>query len=79
MAPEEHRNLRRILRYRNLLVREDAKMKTKTAGLLMEVGADYNKKRLHGAKYFQELLENLEYVLATDYRNDTKALVPSPH
>ena len=62
MAPEEHRNLRRILRYRNLLVREAAKMKTKTAGLLMEVGAEYNKKRLHGAKYFQELLENLDYV-----------------
>ena len=37
-------------------------MKTKTAGLLMEVGAEYNKKRLHGAKYFQELLENLDYV-----------------
>jgi transposase len=62
MAPEEQRNLRRILRYRNLLVREAAKMKTKTTGLLMEVGAEYNKKRLHGAKYFQELLENLDYV-----------------
>lgn len=62
MAPEEQRNLRRILRYRNLLVREAAKMKTKTAGLLMEVGAEYNKKRVHGAKYFQELLGNLDYV-----------------
>jgi len=62
MAPEEHRNLRRILRYRNLLVREAAKMKTKTATLLMEVGAEYNKRRLHGSKYFQELLSTLEYV-----------------
>ncbi len=62
MAPEEHRNLRRILRYRNLLVREAAKMKTKTATLLMEVGAEYNKRRLHGNKYFQELLSTLEYV-----------------
>ena len=62
MAPEESRNLRRILRYRNLLVREASKMKTKTAGLLMEVGAEYNKKRLHGAIYFQQLLENLDYV-----------------
>ena len=62
MAPEEQRNLRRILRYRNLLVREAVKMKIKTAGLLMEVGAEYNKKRLHGEKYFQELLENLDYV-----------------
>ena len=62
MAPEEHRNLRRILRYRNLLVREASKMKTKTATLLMEVGAEYNKRRLHGRKYFQELLDNLDYV-----------------
>jgi len=62
MAPEEHRNLRRILRYRNLLVREAAKMKTKTATLLMEVGAEYNKRRLHGGRYFQELLNNLEYI-----------------
>ena len=62
MAPTEHRNLRRILRYRNLLVREAAKMKTKTATLLMEVGAEYSKRRLHGGKYFQELLCNLDYV-----------------
>ena len=62
MAPEEHRNLRRILRYRNFLVREAVKMKVKTSGLLMEVGAEYNKKRLHGTKYFQELLDNLDYV-----------------
>ena len=62
MAPEEHRNLRRILRYRNLLVREAAKMKTKTATLLMEVGAEYNKRRLHGDRYFKELLNKLEYI-----------------
>jgi len=62
MAPEEHRNLRRILRYRNLLVREAVKMKNKTAGLLMEVGAEYNKKRLHGTKYFHKLLDKLDYV-----------------
>lgn len=62
MAPEEHRNLRRILRYRNFLVREAVKMKTKTASLLMEVGAEYNKARLHGTKYFQELLGCLDYV-----------------
>jgi len=37
-------------------------MKNKTAGLLMEVGATYNKKRLYGKKYFDELLESLDYV-----------------
>lgn len=62
MAPEDHRNLRRILRYRNFLVREAAKMKIKTAGILMEVGAEYSKRRLHGTKYFQELLGSLNYV-----------------
>ena len=62
MAPTEHRDLRRVLRYRNLLVREAVKMKNKTAGLLMEVGATYNKKRLYGKKYFNELFENLDYV-----------------
>ena len=62
MAPPEYRNLRRILRYRNLLVREAIKMKNKTAGLLMEVGATYNKKRLYGKKYFNELLGTLDYI-----------------
>jgi transposase len=42
MAPSEYRNLRRILRYRNLLVREAIKMKNKTAGLLMKAGATYD-------------------------------------
>lgn len=62
MAPEELRELRRILRYRNLLVREAVKMKNKTAGLLMEVGATYSKKRLYGKKYFFDLLSSLDYV-----------------
>ena len=62
MASEEIRELRRILRYRNLIVRESVKMKNKISGLLMEVGAIYNKKRLHGEKYFTDLLENVEDV-----------------
>jgi len=53
---------RRILRYRNLIVRESVKMKNKISGLLMEVGAIYNKKRLHGKKHFTDLLENVEDV-----------------
>jgi len=31
-------------------------MKNKMSGLLMEVGAEYNKQQLHGKKYFAELL-----------------------
>ena len=60
MAPEELRNLRRVLRYRNLVVRQAVKMKNKISGLLMEVGAEYTKKKLHGNKYFSELMENLD-------------------
>jgi transposase len=48
MAPAELRELRRILRYRNHVVRMAVKMKNKISGLLMEVGATYSKKRLHG-------------------------------
>jgi transposase len=60
MAPTELRELRRILRYRSHIVRTATTMKNKIAGLLMEVGADYSKKRLHGKKYFQELLQRVE-------------------
>ena len=62
MAPQRIRELRRVLRYRNMLVREATRMKNKTAGLLMEVGAEYNKVRLHGKGYFSDLLERLDYV-----------------
>ena len=56
MLPENIRELRRVLRYRNLVVRLATQMKNKISGLLMEVGAEYEKKRLHGSKYFTELL-----------------------
>ncbi len=58
--PEELRELRRILRYRNMIVRTAVKMKNKMSGLLMEVGAQYNKRQLHGKKYFAALLERVE-------------------
>ena len=62
MASEELRELRRILRYRNLVVRTAGKMKNKVSGLLMEVGATYDKRRLHGKRYFNMLLERVEDV-----------------
>jgi transposase len=62
MAPEKIRELRRVLRYRNLMVREAVRMKNKMSGLLMEVGGIYSKKRLHGKKYFSHLLESIEEV-----------------
>jgi len=37
-------------------------MKNRMATLLMETGQEYNKKKLHGAKYFRELLEKIQDV-----------------
>jgi len=62
MAPVPIRNLRRMLRYRNLVVRQATRMKNRIAGLLMETGTPYNKERLHGKAYFSELLGSLQEV-----------------
>jgi transposase len=62
VAPPEIRELRRMLRYRNLVVAQSVRMQNKMSGMLMEVGAEYNKRQLHGKQYFTELLETLEEV-----------------
>jgi transposase len=58
----EMRDLRRLLRYRHLVVSESVRMQNKMAGLLMETGAPFVKAKLHGKKYFTQLLETLEEV-----------------
>jgi transposase len=62
VASPEIRELRRLLRYRQLVVRESVRMQNKMAGLLMECGAPFVKEKLHGKKYFSQLLENLQEV-----------------
>jgi transposase len=62
MMPTELRELRRVPRYRNLVVRTATQTKNKISGLLMEVGAVYDKERLHGRKYFTQRLERVEDV-----------------
>ena len=62
MLPTDIRELRRILRYRNHIVRTAVKMQNKMSGLLLEVGADYNKSRLKGKRYFIRLLETVEEI-----------------
>jgi len=62
MAPPEIRDLRRVMRHRDFLVGASVKMKNKTSGLLMEAGVEYNKKQLHGKRYFQDLLARMEDV-----------------
>lgn len=65
MAPEETRALRRVLRYRGLMVRQATRMKNRISGLLMETGSAYNKRRLHGKAYFSDLLQKIEDVPAS--------------
>jgi transposase len=60
MAATEIRELRRILRYRNMMVQEAVRMKNRMAGLLMETGIPYNKRKLYGRKYFSLLLDSIK-------------------
>ena len=62
MAPKLMRDLRRMLRFRNTIVAQAVRMKNKMAGLLMEVGEPFNKRKLHGQRYFAELLDSLQEV-----------------
>lgn len=62
VASPEIRELRRLLRYRQLVVRESVRMQNKMAGLLMECGTPFEKEKLHGKKYFSHLLDTLEEV-----------------
>ncbi len=62
LAPPEIRELRRVLRYRNLVVSLAVKMKNKIAGLLLETGVPYETRRLHRKKYFEQLVSELSEV-----------------
>ena len=59
MASSEIRSLRRVLRYRNMVVRQMKQMKNRTAGILMELGQPYDKQKLHRHQYFNQLMEEL--------------------
>ena len=62
VMPPEMRDLRRLLRYRSLVVQQSVRMQNKMAGLLMESGMVFQKEKLHGKKYFTELMRTLEEV-----------------
>ena len=51
--------LRRQMRFRRLMVHQEVMFRNKTAGLLMECGVEYEGRRLHGKRYFAELLQHL--------------------
>jgi len=62
MASTAIRDRRRILRYRNLVLRQAVQMKNRVSGLLMETGVNYNKLRLHRMGYFEQLLSTSEEI-----------------
>ena len=56
MASTAIRDRRRMLRYRNLVVKQSVQMKNRISGLVMETGVVYNKQRLHKVGYFANLM-----------------------
>jgi hypothetical protein len=54
VLPPQLRDLRRLLRYRNLVVQQSVRMQNKMAGLLMESGTAFNKDKAARKKYFSE-------------------------
>lgn len=59
MAPENYREMKSLMRYRNLLVRESTRFKNRLACRLMESGVEYNAGRLHNKGYFADLMKEL--------------------
>jgi transposase len=62
VLPPHLRDLRRLLRYRNLVVQQSVRMQNKVAGLLMESGTPFDKQRLHQRRYFADLMNSLQEV-----------------
>src|SRR5579863_2051615 len=54
--------LRQQMRFRRLLVQETVMFKNKTAGLLMGAGVEYERRRLHGKRYFESLVKDNEWI-----------------
>lgn len=62
VLPPQLRDLRRLLRYRNLVVQQSVRMQNKMAGLLMENGTPFDKQRLHQKGYFAGLMKSLQEI-----------------
>jgi transposase len=58
----ELRVLRQQLRFRRAVVNERTKFKNHIAGMLMEAGVEYEKRQLHGKRYFATLTEDNEWI-----------------
>ncbi len=54
--------LRRQMRFRRKVVEEQTRFKNFTAGLLMQQGVEYERRRLHGKRYFADLMKTNAWV-----------------
>jgi transposase len=62
VPPAEVRSLRRLMRFREGVKRQTVQTKNRIACTLMEVGVEYNRSKLHGKKYFHNLLDQMDQV-----------------
>lgn len=54
--------LRQQMRFRRLVVEETVLFQNKTAGLLMGAGVEYERRRLHGKRYFRDLVQDNQWI-----------------
>lgn len=54
--------LRQHQRFRRLRVEETVRFKNHTAGLLMSAGVEYQRRQLHGKRYYQDLLPDNQWI-----------------
>jgi len=62
VIPPELGALRQQMRFRRLVVEDTVMFQNKTAGLLMSAGVEYERRRLHGKRYFRELVQDNEWI-----------------
>jgi len=54
--------LRQQMRFRRLVVEDTVMFQNKTAGLLMSAGVEYERRRLHGKRYFRDLVQDNQWI-----------------
>ena len=60
--PPELRDLRRLIRYRQMVVQQSVRMQNKTAGLLMESGAPFTRRSCTARNISADLIKSFEEV-----------------
>jgi len=60
MLDKEMRTMRSLLRYRNFVMREITRFKNHISTRLLSEGVEYESRKLHGKRYFAQLLTEVE-------------------